>query len=79
MVAIFFLIHHHYKNLAKRLSLDNNPKGGVSTHNRVIMPISGVHSGTMAALHFAQTLSPDVTAVHISVDPKETAKLKAKL
>jgi amino acid transporter len=78
MVAIFFLIHHHYKNLAKRLSLDNNPKGGVSTHNRVIMPISGVHSGTMAALHFAQTLSPDVTAVHISVDPKETAKLKAK-
>ena len=78
MVAIFFSIHHHYKHLAKQLSLENKPRRGVVTRNRVIMPISGVHSGTLAALRFACTLSDDVTAVHISVDPKETAKVKAK-
>jgi hypothetical protein len=78
LVTVFFMIHHHYKNLAKQLSLENHPLTGISTRNRVIMPISGVHSGTLAALRFAQTLSDDVTVVHISVDPKETAKVKEK-
>lgn len=78
LVTIFFSIHHHYKNLAKQLSLENNPRQSIISRNRVIMPISGVHSGTLAALRFASTLSDDVTAVHISIDPKETAKLEAK-
>ncbi len=42
------------------------------------MPISGVHSGTLAALHYAATLSDDITAVHISIDPHETEKIKRK-
>ena len=48
------------------------------SRNRVIIPISGVHNGTLAGLHFAKTLSDDVTAVHISIDPVETAKVKSK-
>ncbi|MHC1740383.1 MAG: APC family permease [Anaerolineaceae bacterium] len=78
MVATFFSIHHHYKHLAKQLSLDNYKSRGRVSHNRVIMPISGVHSGTLEALNYAQRLSDDVTAVHISTDPAETAKLTAK-
>jgi hypothetical protein len=78
LVTIFFSIHHHYKHLADQLSLENNKSKGIVTQNRVIMPISGVHSGTLVALRYAQTLSPDVTAVHISTDPKETAKVKEK-
>ena len=42
------------------------------------MPISGMHRGTVAALRYARSLSDDVTAVHISVDEKETAKLEEK-
>jgi hypothetical protein len=42
------------------------------------MPISGVHSGTLAALEFASTLSDDVTIVHVSIDPVETSKVRAK-
>ena len=42
------------------------------------MPISGVHSGTLAALEFASTLSEDVTIVHVSIDPVETSKVRAK-
>jgi hypothetical protein len=45
---------------------------------RVIMPISGVHRGTLAALRYARTLSADVTAVHVSIDPVEANKLAAK-
>jgi amino acid transporter len=78
LVFIFFSIHHHYKNLAKNLSLENHPPHTHIRRNRVIMPISGVHNGTLAALDYASTLSDDVTVVHISVDPKETAKLKEK-
>lgn len=78
LVIIFFSIHQHYKNLAKNLSLENHPAKSHVHRNRVIMPISGVHNGTLAALNYAGTLSDDVTAVHISIDPKETEKLKAK-
>lgn len=78
LVTIFFSIHHHYKNLAKQLSLENHPPRKRISRNRVIMPISGVHGGTVAALQFASTLSKDITVVHISVDPKETQKVKDK-
>ncbi|MCX6055667.1 MAG: APC family permease [Chloroflexi bacterium] len=78
LVTIFFSIHHHYKNLAKQLSLENHLSKGHVSRNRIIMPISGVHSGTLAALRYASTLSDDVTVVHISIDPIETDKVKAK-
>jgi len=79
LVTIFFSIHHHYKNLAKHLSLENF--GAVPPHtlrHRVIMPVSGVHQGTLAALRYARMLSDDVTAVHVSIDPAETEKLRKK-
>ncbi len=78
LVAIFFAIHSHYKHVASRLSLENRQIKKHIKRNRVIMPISGVHSGTLAALEFASTLSEDVTVVHVSVDPIETAKVRAK-
>jgi hypothetical protein len=42
------------------------------------MTISGVHRGTLAALGFARTLSDDITAVHVSIDPEETARIQKK-
>ncbi len=78
LVTIFYSIHHHYKNLASQLSLENSRHFGRLGRNRVIMPISGVHSGTIAALNYASSLSDDITAVHISIDPKETEKVVDK-
>lgn len=78
LVGIFFLIHHHYTELAQQLSLDNQVDRVRSQRNRVIMPIGGVHRGTLAALYFAKSLSPDVTAVYVSLDPKEAEKIKSK-
>lgn len=78
MIAIFFAIHRHYKELAKELSLENYTDTVRVVRNHVIMPVSGVHKGTMAALRYARTLSNDITAVHVSIDAKETAKVEAK-
>ncbi len=79
LVAIFFTIHHHYKDIASHLSL--NKFSGLparQTRHRVILPVSGIHQGTLEALHYARLLSDDVTAVHVSIDPLETEKVQKK-
>ena len=78
LVAIFTQIHHHYKHLAASLSLEHNPVKRKIGRNRVIMPISGVHKGTLAGLQFASSISDDITVVHVSIDPVETEKVKTK-
>ncbi len=78
LVSIFISIRSHYRRLASQLSLEHHPALNRISRNRVIMPVSGIHTGTLEALKYATTLSDDVTVVHISVDPEETAKLKAK-
>ncbi len=78
LVFIFMQIHRHYKKLADQLSLENPHINRNISRNRVIMPISGVHNGTLAGLHFAKSLSDDVTVLHVSIDPAETAKVKSR-
>ena len=46
--------------------------------HRVLVPVSSIHQGTLAALRYARMLSDDVTAVHISIEPAETAKVQEK-
>ena len=48
------------------------------TRHRVIVPISGVHQGTLAALDYARSLSNDVTAVHVSMDPEDAERIRTK-
>ena len=79
LVKIFFTIHHHYKDLASHLTLDKfSGLPARQTRHRVIMPVSGIHQGTMEGLRYAKLLSDDVTAVHISIDPEETEKVQKK-
>jgi len=79
LVKIFFTIHHHYKDLAAHLTLEKfNGLPARQTRHRVILPVSGIHQGTLEALHYARLLSDDVTAVHISLDPAETEKVQKK-
>ena len=79
LVTIFFIIHHHYKDLASHLSLDKfRGLPTRQTRHRVIMPVSGIHQGALEALRYAKLLSDDVTAVHVSVDQAETEKVQKK-
>jgi amino acid transporter len=79
LVALFFTIHRHYKDLASDLTLEKfRGLPARHTRHRVIMPISGIHQGTLEALRYAKLLSDDVTAVHISIDPSETEKVQKK-
>lgn len=78
IVLMLRAIHHHYQDLARRLSLADFRMSPRGQRHRVIMPLSGVHRGTLAALRYARTLSKDVTAVHVSIDPEQTEKVRQK-
>jgi len=78
LVTGFFGIHHHYKHLAKRLSLENFGAPARLARHRVVIPIAGVHRGSLAALNYARSLSSDVTAVHVSIDAAESERLRRK-
>ena len=72
-------IHRHYRELATQLSLDDYGAPPRIARHRVILPISGVHRGTLAALRYARALSDDVTAVHVSIDPEEAERGAAEV
>ncbi|HEY58860.1 MAG TPA: APC family permease [Anaerolineae bacterium] len=78
LVLIFLRIHRHYEFVAAHLSLERFGSPPHIRRHRVIVPIGGVHRGVMHALHYARTLSPDVTAVLVDVDPTETQKVLQK-
>ena len=79
-IIVFWLssIHRHYRKLAHSLSLEDFGEPPPISRHRVILLVSGVHRGTLAALRYAQELSQDVTAVHVSVDAEDTRKLHTK-
>ncbi len=71
MISIFLWIHRHYATVATQFSLENYGEPPPYTvRHRVIVPISTVHPGTLAALRYARMLSDDITAVHISMEPR---------
>jgi amino acid transporter len=78
VVLLLSAIHRHYRGLASNLSLDNYGEPPRLSRHRVIMPVSGIHRGSLAALNYARGLSEDITVVHVSVDPEETERMRQK-
>lgn len=79
LIFIFLWIHRHYTSVAGRLSLEKyGEPPPFNIRHRVIVPISNVHQGTLAALRYARMLSDDVTAIHVSLEPADTNKVRRK-
>lgn len=65
----------HYAEVAAQLRLDS----GVAEpglRNVVVVPVSGVHRAVVQALDYARTLSPDVRAVFVQLDPARPAPVQ---
>lgn len=79
LISLFQWIRSHYSTVAGRLSLENyGEPPPYNVRHRVIVPISNVHQGTLAALRYARMLSDDITAVHVSMVPEETVSVRKK-
>ena len=82
-VWIFQAVKRHYASVADQLTLEGaTPESwkGMASRKRqkVVVPISGVHRGTLKALRFARSLSKDVTAVVVDVEPQVTARVRER-
>jgi amino acid transporter len=78
LVMMFLKIHRHYMDVAQQLSTEG--LGALRPiHHEVIVPISGIHRGVIAALEYAKSIAPHhVTAVYVNLDDEMTQKLREK-
>jgi amino acid transporter len=76
ILVVFFRVNKaHYSTVAAQLTLtDFAPE--VRHHNTVLVPISGVQRAVVQALDYARTLSTDVRALYIDVDPAATEQIR---
>ncbi len=79
LVMVFLRIRAHYREVARQLSMEGvvlpNP---TPTAPRVVIPISGVHRGIVEALSYARSISADVTAVYIELEPGSGEQIREK-
>jgi amino acid transporter len=79
LVAGFLRIRAHYWDVAQQLSLSGlSPSITPSPASRVVIPISGVHRGILDAVDFARSISGDVTAVYVELDPGAGEAIRQK-
>ncbi len=73
---MFLKIHAHYDETDRALTLPASPESERPLNHIVVVPISRLNKATVRALQYAVSLSPNVTAVHISNEPEKTAELE---
>ena len=78
LVLLFRAIHKHYLMVARQLSTEGLEPLTPIKHI-VIVPISGIHRGVVAALQYARSIGSDkVQAVYVDFEEEATASLKDK-
>jgi amino acid transporter len=79
LVILFFRIRAHYREVARELTLHGLPPSITPAPvPRVVIPVSGVHRGIVDAVNFAQTISADVTAVYVELEPGDAGEVLKK-
>ena len=76
LVATFFMIHRHYENVAKQLTIVPEQLPSSKLDQLVIVPIEDVDYASLRAIAFARTISPDAIILHVSTDPESAAVVK---
>jgi hypothetical protein len=70
LVFLFTRVRLHYRHVAEQLSLRGLPPSlRPFPRPRIVISISGVHRGIIDAVNFARSISDQVTAVFIDIDP----------
>ena len=77
LVMGFMVIHRHYDDVARQLSLDGYG-GPPPIEHTVLVLVGDLHRGVTAALRYAHTLSPSARAVYVELDPDKTRRLEDK-
>jgi len=80
IVAVFLRVRAHYREVARQLSMDGLPPSLKPVPiPRIVVPISGVHRGIVDAINFACSISDNVTAVYVELEPGAGERVREKL
>jgi amino acid transporter len=75
LVLMLVAIHRHYVRFAEAIRFDGRSVIQPLRHI-VVVPINGISKATAGALVYATTISDDVRAVYVEVDPKATESVR---
>ena len=77
IVVGFRKIYTHYQQVRIQLSLKGLPPSLKPLRStRVVIPISGIHRGMVNAVNFARSISDNVTAVYVELEPDAGEKAR---
>lgn len=76
IVYVLLRIRAHYQEVTRELSMHGLPPSlQPFPPPRVVIPISGVHRGIVDAVAYARSISRDVTAVYVELEPGRGEKV----
>ena len=76
LIGMFKKIQWHYKMTDWQLALTMYERPKNPPPNIVVMPIGSVNRAVVIAMDYVRQRAQDIRAVHVDVDPDETAKVK---
>ena len=79
LVMLFMQICSHYLGVAKQLgsaAVDGCHPPVASLSHTAVLPLSGLHPGVMNAAQYALSISKDVRAIYVELDPSATERLQ---
>ena len=79
IVAVFYKIKSHYDETRHQLSLSGvRPLIKPLPAQRIVMPVAGIHRGTVEALNFCRSISDQITVVFLELEPGEGEAIRDK-
>lgn len=80
VLCFFFVrIHKHYTSVGRELALVSGqaPVRLKKVKHTVVIPVSGIHHGVLEALQYSISISSDVRACYVDLDPDATERIRA--
>jgi hypothetical protein len=78
LVWMFKRISEHFAEVVLELSLRGLPPSLRPAPNpRLVVPISGVHRGTIEAMNYARSITDRISVVYIEIEPGRAEKIQA--
>ena len=79
LMALLMSIRRHYQHLQRSVSVARIPEGEeVAVPPTVVVPIARLDAPARQAIAFANSISDDAVAVHVTNDPEDAAELRAR-
>jgi amino acid transporter len=76
LAVTFMAIHAHYQRARQELTLDGPPPRPRRESQRILVPVNRLNRAVAETLAYALSISDEVRAVHVAVDPDQAKALE---